>query len=407
MHSTAASGMDNGKSTTPILEKWYYPPDLENDLQHVDLPRRVKEEIFACAWEYSRSVIPQYTNWPRYVAFMRIIVIGVIAEFRGALVKVEAGDKILGYDLEAVLDTLFDGTAARDAMAREYRTFLLIAAEKSSNTSSELFRRYANALVASPKQWFRMRDCDALARFTIAAALACNDADDTWFSDEQLEVLTELCDCMYDAVAFFKHRAEGEISSTFAYVPSASRVAVYAECRQLLWALDVAWRGDAARLHVINFARMFGGPIHMMMRRYRFVEEDLTIGKREDAVTVNQARRNWKLWYRVEAAGAETAKVVGSQGGTVSGAARFEQLLARDDLMFTGLADFLRASDKGACARCYYPPSYGAARLHEFGGARLCSICTTAFHVHVASLAQRLAWVFPELRDVLEDPARR
>lgn len=79
-------------------------------MQGVDLPQKVKDEIFACAWEYSRCVIPAWSNWSRYVAFMRIIVIGVIAEFRGSLVDVTADDPILGYDLDAVLAALFEGT---------------------------------------------------------------------------------------------------------------------------------------------------------------------------------------------------------------------------------------------------------------------------------------------------------
>lgn len=51
--------------------QWYYPNDIANDLQGINLPPAVKAEVFACAWEYARSVIPQYTNWGRYVAFMR------------------------------------------------------------------------------------------------------------------------------------------------------------------------------------------------------------------------------------------------------------------------------------------------------------------------------------------------
>lgn len=61
-----------------------------------------------------------------------------------------------------------------------------------------------------------MRDADALARFTIAAALACNDLDDVWLSEDQFELLTEIGDTCYDAVAFYKHRSEGETNSTFA-----------------------------------------------------------------------------------------------------------------------------------------------------------------------------------------------
>jgi hypothetical protein len=73
-------GTTNGKTVPVRLDRWYYPPDIANDLQGVDLPAKIKAEAFACAWEYTRCVIPQYTNWARYVAFMRIIVMGIVAE---------------------------------------------------------------------------------------------------------------------------------------------------------------------------------------------------------------------------------------------------------------------------------------------------------------------------------------
>lgn len=46
-----------------------------------------------------------------------------------------------------------------------------------------------NTLAVSPRHWFRMRDCDALARFTIASALACNDIDFA-FSDAQYDMVS-------------------------------------------------------------------------------------------------------------------------------------------------------------------------------------------------------------------------
>lgn len=84
-------------------------------------------------------------------------------------------------------------TIHSDTMVREYRSCLLISSEKaSSRRDGELFRRHVDALAKSPHQWFRMRDADALARYTIAAALACNDLDDVWFTDEQFEILAEI-----------------------------------------------------------------------------------------------------------------------------------------------------------------------------------------------------------------------
>ena len=94
--SNASGVASDNDGNVVVQEQWYYPAEIANDLEGVALPSRVKEEIFATAWEYSRSVIPQYTNWSRYVAFMRIIIIGTVAEFRGELVNVIDNDEILG-----------------------------------------------------------------------------------------------------------------------------------------------------------------------------------------------------------------------------------------------------------------------------------------------------------------------
>ena len=107
---TQSSVIDEPQPLPPVRNKWYYPPDLSNDLQDLSLPKQFREEILACAWEYTRCVIPQYTNWPRYVAFMRVIAICVVAEFRGSLVDVTIGNDVLGYNLDELLDTLFLGT---------------------------------------------------------------------------------------------------------------------------------------------------------------------------------------------------------------------------------------------------------------------------------------------------------
>ena len=145
-----------------------------------------------------------------------------------------------------------------------------------------------------------MRDTDALARFTIAAALACSELNDFWLTNEQFDTVAEIGNTMYDAVAFWRHRAEGETNNLFAYVPDDERVKAYHTCREALWALDVAWSASPAMQVVTNFLRSFGGPIHMMMRRYRFVEEALAIGKRETEHVIDQTRKNHKLWNRVD-----------------------------------------------------------------------------------------------------------
>ncbi|OBR09538.1 hypothetical protein CH63R_08303 [Colletotrichum higginsianum IMI 349063] len=386
-------------------DTWYYPSDIADDLKDIDIPDKLKAEAYACAWVYTRCVIPQYTNWDRYVAFMRIIVMGIIAEFKGSLVDVTAGDNILGYSLDGTLAALFDGTAGHELMAREYKTFLLVTADKSSGRrSGELFRRYVDSLTLSPRHWFRLRDCDALARFTIASALACNDLDDVWFTEEEFEILTEMGDTLYDAVAFYKHRAEGETNSTFAYMPEDQRVTAFARCREVLWALDVAWARRREGPSVINFTRFFGGPIHMMMRRYRFVEEGLTVGTAETLKVVNQTRRNFKLWNRVDATRVAGSSSSGSPSCNQS-VQRYKDLVANrsGDLMFPELPGFLEAADKDRCGRCLYRDSYGAEGTHCFGGVQLCDDCRAGWRAYLESFPERAARVFPEILEVKPD----
>jgi len=389
-----------------IRDAWYYPPDIAHDLDDLEgLSDALKQEAYACAWEYTRCVIPQYTNWNRYVAFMRIIIMGIIAEFKGDLVDVVNSDQILGYSLDGTLAELFEGTAGHELMAREYKTFLLITSEKTSKRrESELFRRYVNGLASSPRTWFRMRDCDALARFTMAAALACNDLDDVWLSEEQFELLAEIGDVMYDSVAFYKHRSEGETNSTFAYVPTDARIEAFRVARELLWALDVYYAAPNKKgVALMNFLRFFGGPIHMMMRRYRFVEEDLSIGRTETGDVVAQTRRNVKLWNRVDASDAKEDLPLPPEVAQVD---RYKSLLQRkDDLMFPELHDILEGAGDPQCGQCRYRSSYGAKQIHKFGGVGLCSGCKSMWRDYVLSLPERVLEFFPGL--VLKSPPSR
>ncbi|KAJ7282433.1 hypothetical protein C8J57DRAFT_1463144 [Mycena rebaudengoi] len=394
---------------------WYYPTEIAHDLDGVDLPDELKSEILATAWEYTRCVIPHYTNWARYIAWTRIVVMGIVAEFKGALVDVLAGDRILNYSLSGTLALLFAGTVTHTAMAREFRTFLLVTADKSSaRRSSTLFRRYATALVHSPREWFRMRDCDGLARFAIAAALACNDLDSAWFDDAQLRVLGELGITLYDAVAFYKHRSEGEINSTFAYMPEEVRVKAFRQCREVLWALDAASASAKEKnpkmLHTITFLRMFGGPIHMMMRRYRFIDDGLTIGTPETAHVVSQTRANFKLWHRIDANGrySEEKNLKSRVNGTVespdaiadsqSSLGRYKEVLARrDELLFPNFAELLETAGDGTCGTCRYRALYGAESMNRFGGVELCEGCRAEWRAFLESFPQRAARAFPEL----------
>lgn len=336
-------------------------------------------------------MIPVYTNWERYLAFCRVIIVGIVAEFKGALVDISASDTVLNYDLKELFDILFAQTPGRDDMARDYRTFILTTAEKTSNRQdSELFRRYVEALADSPKTWFRIRDADAIVRFSLAAALTCNDIHDVWFTEEQFQVLGEIGCTLYDAVAFYKHRAEGETNDTFAYVHPSLREEAYRCAREVLWALDVAWADSPGHLPIVNFLRPFGGPIHMMMGRYRFVEEGLTIGRPETEDVVTQTRRHFKLWNRVDS----------RQESSADQASYREAIRQSGRLLFDGLAELLQRQEpeRGRCGQCRYRMSYGAERLGKFGGVELCDGCRELWRAYVESLPQRAAVAFPELR---------
>jgi hypothetical protein len=377
------------------LDNWYYPIEIKNDLQGVDLPPEFIEEALTCGWEYTRCIIPHYTNWDRYIAFTRTVIIGIIAEFRGSLVDIAAGNNLLGYNLVEILDTLFAGTPGRDEMARHFRAFLLFSAEKSSDRrESDLFRRYVNSLARSPREWFRLRDSDALARYSMAAALACNDFDEVWFTDAEFEILSEVGITLYDAVAFHKHRAEGETNSTFAYADYKMRKECFRRSREVLWSLDVAWAHSPGHLCVTNFLRSFGGPIHIMMRRYRFVEDGLMIGRSETEEVVAQTRQNVKLWNRVDATEMQSASAQ---------SARYRKVIAGSNtLLIEGLADMLEGGNEGFCGKCAYryKLSYGAQASEQFGGVELCVGCKEEWRSYLESLPARAAKVFPILEKV-------
>ncbi|KAF2844548.1 hypothetical protein T440DRAFT_376588, partial [Plenodomus tracheiphilus IPT5] len=356
-----------------------YPDCIKNDLDGYDALQEYKDEILDCAWQYTRCVIPSCSNVKRYIAFMRIIIIGTVAESWGELIDVSASDQILGYDLEGILHDLFAGTKYHAAMAREFRCFLFITAEKSSDRrASAFFQQYTKALTSSPKNWFRIRDADALARFTMAAALACNDFDEFWFNEAQLQVLSELAVCQYDAVAFHKHHAEAEVCSSFAYLPHDDRTKVYERCRHIVWAMDAAWMFSRQGQVVLNFIRFFSGPIHMMMRRYRFVEEDLTIGRPADHDLERRAKQREKLWYR-------------PKERELFNPAQFEGFrLPRAELMFEGLAEMLRPGAGRDCPQCRPSSDPELGEGSRFGGTILCQQCQNQWRDYSACIVDRL-----------------
>jgi len=373
---------------TAAWDTWFYPPEMANDLRDSGLPEKFVAETLACAWEFTRCIIPHFTNYERYLAYARLIAISTVAEYSGSLMDVlKDGDKLLGYDIGALLDQLLDGTPAHRDMAREFRANLLFTADKSCNRrNSDLFRRYVNGLARSPRDWFRLRDCDGLARFTIAAALACNDIFDVWFDEEQLQIFGELSLAMYDAVAYHKHRAEGETHNTYAYAGYEARGEAYRRCREVLWALDAAGARDMSLQCAISFVRYIGGPIHLMMRRYRFVDDGLQVCRPEDERLVDAARQHVKLWNRVDV-------------GEAVQDDRYAAVMARDDeLLFPGLADLLELGAEGHCKDCRFRDVYGADASGRFGGVELCDGCEKEWQDYLEDLPVRAAEAFPVLR---------
>lgn len=263
-------------------------------------------------------------------------------------------------------------------MSREFRTFLLFTADKTSDRrDGELYGRYRTALAFSPEQWFRMRDADALVRFSIAAALACNDRNVACWTGK-FEVLAEIAITLYDAVAFRKHKTEGEICSTFAYVPCQDRTEAFRRARDVLWSLDANSDLEDTRI-VINFIRALGGPIHMTMHRYRFVEEDLTIGRPENDEVKALAHQNAKLWFRDD-----------RSGSLLANDRRYKYVLSQHkQLLFSGLGKILVDSRNTACLQCRQ------TRTVNDGGSHLCEGCERVWRLYLKKLPARLLSTFP------------
>jgi hypothetical protein len=228
----------------------------------------------------------------------------------------------------------------------------------------------------------------------MAAALACNDFDEVWFTDAEFEILSEVGITLYDAVAFHKHRAEGEVHSTFSYADDKMRKECFRRSREVLWSLDAEWAHSPGHLCVTNFLRFFGGPVHMMMRRYRFVEDDLMIGRPETEEVVVQTRQNVKLWNRVDATEMQSASAQ---------SARYKKVIAGSNtLLIEGLADMLEGGNEGFCGKCAhrYELSYGAQASEQFGGVELCVGCKEEWRSYLETLPARAAKVFPILEKV-------
>jgi hypothetical protein len=162
------------KTDTKPHDKWFYPAVVADDLASVDLPNNQKQELLNCARECARCLISSYTNWDRYIAFVRLGTIVNLAEFRGDLLDMASNDRFpFGYDLDMLLETMFGGgdRATCENLAREIHTYLLVTEVKTNKTKrgdSELFRRHVNVLTASLVTGF---DCATPARSSDSLSL--------------------------------------------------------------------------------------------------------------------------------------------------------------------------------------------------------------------------------------------
>ena len=164
----------------------------------------------------------------------------------------------------------------------------------------------------------------------------------------------------------------------------------------------------------------------MMMRRYRYVEDGLTIGNPETDSIVAQTERNVKLWNRVTVGEGsqsrsqprskqdETTKphkhhqkknepshIRKEEGDIFINDQEFKTILENQStLLFPGMADMLLPPDNNdkQCKKCRYKPSYGIATVKgEFGGVRLCGGCEAEWGRYIEKFPERAGVVFPFL----------
>ena len=106
---------------------------LDNDLVGIPgLTEAARQEVLTTAWEYSRVIIPQYSNWERFSCWVRFMIIGILAEYEGGVLDIAVSGKQLGYDVEELLRTMLRGRPGAEEMKREYRAFLLVTSDKCS-----------------------------------------------------------------------------------------------------------------------------------------------------------------------------------------------------------------------------------------------------------------------------------
>ncbi|KAK3349211.1 hypothetical protein B0T25DRAFT_609867 [Lasiosphaeria hispida] len=108
-------------------------------------------------------------------------------------------------------------------------------------------------------------------------------------------------------------------------LPGFAAEAIACGWEYLLWQLDVAWVASLPHHCIVDFIRAFGRPIHLMMRRHRYVEDGLALENPETDVIIAQAERNVKLWSRMG-----RAKTRAEEGSRI-GKERFGEVMSRQD----------------------------------------------------------------------------
>lgn len=127
------------------------------------------------------------------------------------------------------------------------------------------------------------------------------------------------------------------------------------------------------------------------MRRYRFIEDGMMIGRPDTTTVITQACQQFKLWNRVD-----------MQYGDAKDVERYNHLMVRsEELMLDGLREFLDASNENTFKGCQHRETRGGYTSFAFGGVQLCEGCKESWGVYVASFSARFTDVFPEIKNVM------
>ena len=85
---------------TARTDKWFYPDELEIHLEPYGVQREKIAEIITQSWELNRCIVPEFSNWDRYMALTRLGVIAYVADYTGRAIDVVDDGPWIGYDIE-------------------------------------------------------------------------------------------------------------------------------------------------------------------------------------------------------------------------------------------------------------------------------------------------------------------